>query len=358
MNETLDVVIIGAGSAGLAALREVRKHTQRFVIINDGPWGTVCARVGCMPSKTLIEAANAFHRRNTFAEFGIQNADSLTCDMPAVLRRVRRLRDDFVASTVKTTQDLGERAISGRVRLLAPGRLEVNGQELSTHNIIIATGSSPIVSKPWGTLGKRLLTTDTLFEQEILPSRMAILGMGPIGIEMAQALSRLGIEVVGFGSRPTIAGLTDPQVNAVAIELLGREFSLHLGEKAELTAAGEGLKVCTETTEVVVDGVLAALGRHPNISDLGLETLGIPLDEHGMPPVNPSTMQVADLRVFMAGDANDQAAILHEAADDGHIAGFNAMRATPVCFRRRTPLAIVFADPNIAVVGRDRKSVV
>lgn len=351
MNETLDVVIIGAGSAGLAALREVRKHTQRFVIINDGPWGTVCARVGCMPSKTLIEAANAFHRRNTFAEFGIQNAGSLTCDMPTVLRRVRRLRDDFVASTVKTTQDLGERAISGRARLLAPGRLEVNGQELHAHNIIIATGSSPIVSKPWSTLGKRLLTTDTLFEQEILPSRMAILGMGPIGIEMAQALSRLGIEVVGFGSRPTIAGLTDPQVNAVAIELLGREFSLHLGEKAELTASDEGLKVRTETTEVVVDGVLAALGRHPNISDLGLETLGIPLDEHGMPPVNPNTMQVADLRVFMAGDANDQAAILHEAADAGHIAGFNAMRATPVCFRRRTPLAIVFADPGIAVVG-------
>lgn len=102
----------------------------------------------------------------------------------------------------------------------------------------------------------------------------------------------------------------------------------------------------------MVDRALAALGRHPNISNLGLETLGVPLDEHGMPPINPNTLQVADLRIFMAGDANDQAPILHEAADDGHIAGLNATRPVPVCFKRRTPLTIVFTDPNIATVGR------
>ncbi len=352
MNETLDVIIIGAGTAGLAALREVRKHTQNFVIINDGPWGTVCARVGCMPSKALIEAAHAFYHRNAFMEFGIQGTDSLTLDMPAVLRRVRRLRDNFVGSTVKTTEDLGERAISGRVRLLGPDRLEVNGQKLRARNIIIATGSSPMVPKPWSTLGKQIFTTDTLFEQENLPARMAVLGMGPIGIEMAQALSRLGIGIVGFGGSQTIAGLTDPKVNAVAVDLLRREFSLNLGEKAELTAVSDGLRVRAGNAEVVVDGVLAALGRHPNISNLGLETLGVPLDDHGMPPINPNTMQVADLRVFMAGDANDQAAILHEAADEGHIAGINATRSVPICFTRRIPLAIVFADPSIAAIGR------
>ncbi|MDO8894657.1 MAG: dihydrolipoyl dehydrogenase [Nitrosomonas sp.] len=351
MDEILDVIIVGAGSAGLAALREVRKYTQRFVIINDGPWGTVCARVGCMPSKTLIEAANAFHRRGSFEEFGIRGGDQLTLDIPAVLRRVRRLRDDFVASTVKTTEELGERAISGRVRLLAPDRLEVNGEELRAQKIIIAIGSRPIVPAPWNALGNRLLTTDTLFEQETLPARMAVVGMGPIGAEMAQALSRFGIQVVAFGGSQAIAGLTDPQVIAVATDLFGREFPLHLGEKAELSLVGEGVQVRSGKIDVVVDCVLAALGRRPNIDNLGLETLGVSLDEHGMPPVNPGTMQVANLPVFMAGDANDQAPLLHEAADEGYIAGLNATRPNPICFTRRTPLAIVFSDPNIAVVG-------
>lgn len=351
MNETLDVIIVGAGSAGLSALRQVRKHTQRFVIINDGPWGTVCARVGCMPSKVLIEAANAFHRRDTFKEFGINGPDQLALNIPDVLRRVRRLRDDFVASTLKTTEELGERAISGHVRLLAPDKLEVNGQELRAHNIIIATGSRPVVPSSWLSLGERLLTTDTLFEQETLPSSMAVVGMGPIGVEMAQALSRLGINVVAFNGSQTVAGLTDPQVNTVATELLEHEFPIHLGDKADLNVVSKGVQVSAGKTKVVVDCVLAALGRRPNIENLGLETLGVSLDQHGMPPINPNTMQVSDLPIFMAGDANDQIPLLHEAADEGYISGVNATHASLICFKRRTPLAIVFSDPGAAIVG-------
>ncbi|PXX17712.1 dihydrolipoamide dehydrogenase [Nitrosomonas ureae] len=351
MNEILDVIIVGGGSAGLSALREVRKHTDRFVIINDGPWGTICARVGCMPSKALIEAANAFHRRNTFEEFGIRGSDQLTLDIPAALQRVRKLRDDFVASTVKTTEELGKRAISGRARLLAPDRLEVNGKELRAHKIIIATGSHPIIPTSWSnSLCDRLLTTDTLFEQETLPAHMAVIGMGFIGVEMAQALSRFGIKVTAFGGNQ-FAGLTDPQVIARATDLLGKEFPLHLGKKANLNLVHEGIQVRAGSVEIVVDCVLAALGRRPNIDHLGLETLGVSLDQHGMPPVNRNTMQIANLPVFLAGDANDQAPLLHEAADEGYIAGLNAMRSDPLCFTRRTPLTIIFTDPNIAIVG-------
>ncbi|HLP81592.1 MAG TPA: FAD-dependent oxidoreductase, partial [Nitrosomonas sp.] len=104
--------------------------------------------------------------------------------------------------------------------------------------------------------------------------------------------------------------------------------------------------------EIIVDGVLAALGRHPNIANLGLETLGVPLDDHGIPPIDPTTMQIADLRVFMVGDVHARSALLHEAADEGHMAGINATRSIPICFLRRTPLAIVFSDPNIAIVGK------
>jgi dihydrolipoamide dehydrogenase len=356
MNEKFDVIIIGAGTAGLAALREVKKRTRNFILINDGPWGTVCARVGCMPSKTLIEAANAFHHRGTFQEFGIRGEASLTVDIPAVLQRVRKLRDAFVASTLKETNALGTRAISGQARLLGVGRLMVNGRELHAQNIIIATGSHPIVPEAWPKITQQLLTTDTLFEQKTLPRRMAVIGSGPIGIEMAQALSRLGIDIVAFGAETTIAGLSDGRVNAVAIELLRREFTLHLGKKAYLDTAvidgvGCGVQVRIKNSVAVVDSVLVSLGRRPNIQHLGLETLGVELNEKGLPPVDPYTMQIGDLPVFMPGDANGHKRLLHEAADEGHIAGINATRPDPTVFARRTPLAIVFADPGIAMVG-------
>lgn len=357
MKANYDVVIVGAGSAGLAALREVRKRTPQFLLVNDGPWGTTCARVGCMPSKLLIEAANAYHRRSSFDEFGIRGAGALAVDLGAVLRRVRRLRDDFVSSTLQATGELGERAIRGRARLLGSGRLEVGGREIAARAIVLAPGSSPIVPASWPALGARLLTTDTLFEQPTLPQRVGVVGLGAIGVEMAQALARLGIAVTAFG-RSHVAGLTDPKVRDAATALLEREFKLHLGAQVQLTMAGESIRMRAGKDEATVDAVLAALGRRPNLAGLGLETLGIALDGRGMPPVDATTMQIAGLPLFLAGDANGERALLHEAADEGHIAGLNAVRvaagARPECYVRRTPLAIVFAEPNIALAGRRR----
>lgn len=351
MKKSVDVVIIGAGSAGLAALSEVKKHTQNVIIINDGPWGTTCARVGCMPSKLLIEAANAFHHRTTFEEFGIRGADQLRVDRSAVLRRVRRLRDAFVASTLNATESMGERAITGRARLLGPNRVHVNGVEIIARHIIIATGSRPVVPEPWRSLGARVQTTDTLFEQTTLPDSMAVVGLGPLGVELAQALSRLGIHVTAFSHSPLLAGLTDPQVNVVAQESLSHEFVMHLGADAELTATTSGVRARSDKHEVEVEQVLVALGRRPNIDDLGLENLGATLDDKGMPAVNRTTLQIADLPIFLAGDANAEVPLLHEAADDGHIAGINATQPIVTCYARRTPLAIVFAEPGIAMVG-------
>lgn len=351
MTESVDVAIIGAGSAGLAALSEVKKRTQNVIIINDGPWGTTCARVGCMPSKLLIEAANAFHHRATFEEFGIRGADQLTVDRSAVLRRVRRLRDAFVASTLNATESMGTRAITGRARLLGSNRVHVNDIEIIARHIIIATGSRPVVPAPWRALGDRIQTTDTLFEQANLPNRMAVVGLGPLGVELAQALSRLGVHVTAFSRNSLIAGLTDPQVNTAAQESLSHEFAMHLGTDAELTATATGVRVRSGKQDVEVDQVLVALGRLPNIDGLGLETLGVALDDKGMPEVNRTTLQIADLPVFLAGDANAEVPLLHEAADDGHIAGINATQPVVTCYARRTPLAIVFAEPGIAMIG-------
>ena len=350
--DSLDVIIVGAGTAGLAALREVQKRTQRFVIINDGPFGTLCARAGCMPSKALIAAANAFHARHTLRDFGIAGGEDLSVDVGAVLRRVRATRDPFVAANVAITNALGERAIRGRAQLLAPDRVRVDGRELRARRIILATGSTPYVPEAFRPLGSRVLTTDTLFEQDTLPARIGVIGQGPLGVELAQALHRLGLAVVAVGEGQLVAGLTDPVVNAVAVVALEEELEVHLGDAAELSAVPDGVLVRAGTLEATVDSVLVALSRKPNVEGLGLENLGVPLDSQGLPKVDMHTMQVGALPVFLVGDALGEAMILHEATDDGHVAGLNATAETAARYRRRTALRVVFSEPNIARVGK------
>jgi dihydrolipoamide dehydrogenase len=144
-----DLVILGAGTAGLAALREAVKRGANALLVNHGPWGTTCARVGCMPSKALIAAADAFHARLGFAEFGLRGAEALTVDRRAALARVRALRDDFVAGALEAVERLGERAVSGRGRLAGPGRVEIDGRLVAAHSVIVATGSRPILPAAW-----------------------------------------------------------------------------------------------------------------------------------------------------------------------------------------------------------------
>jgi len=352
LTRSCDIAIIGAGTAGLSALSAIRKQTEDFLLINDGPYGTTCARVGCMPSKALIEAANAFHHRLALKQIGVSGADGLAVDVTAVLNRVRDLRDDFVAGVLKVTKDIGKRNIEGRARFVDAQVLEVNGERLQARRIVIATGSRPILPDSWKAVGQRVLTTDDLFEQRTLPKRMAVVGLGGVGAEMAQALSRLGVEVQGFDAAEQLAGITDPLVNQALIEVLRAEFQVCLGAGADLRQTQDNVEVSAGSSRIIVDQVLVALGRRPNVDSLGLETLGVDLDEHGVPPFDPLTMQVGDLPVYIAGDANSRMPLLHEAADDGHIAGYNALRERPECFERRTPLAIVFTDPNVAVVGR------
>jgi dihydrolipoamide dehydrogenase len=352
MNESYDVAIIGAGTAGLSALREIRRQTQNFVVINDGPYGTTCARVGCMPSKALIEAAAAFHRRRHFEDFGIRNADRLEIDIAAVMSRVRRLRDDFVAGAVKLTSGLGPRNIAGRARFLAPDTLQVGDRRLRAKAIIISTGSTPIVPKEWPALGDRLLTSDDLFERQSLPQSLAMIGMGPLGVELAQALSRLGVRVTAFTDMQQICGLADPAVSERALTLLRDEFEIHIGPRVQIEATSNGVRVRSGDRVTEFDAVFSAIGRSPNLAGLGLENLGVPLDERGLPPIDRRSLRIAQLPIYIAGDVDGRMPLQHEANDDGHIAGHNALLDTPTRFQRRTSLGIVFCEPQIAFVGR------
>ncbi len=358
MHKDVEIAIIGSGSAGLYAMPMVRKSRKEFVVINGGAYGTTCARVGCMPSKALIQVANDYHRRTFFDRAGIYGSERLTVDIPAVLRHVRSLRDGFVGKVVaNTVEKMPEYFINAYARFEEPDLLRLdNGDSIRAKKFIIATGGHPIVPEAWRRFGDRVLTTDSLFEQEDLPPTMAVLGLGVIGLEMGQALSRLGIHVVGVDMLETVGGLHDPEINRVALELIGTEFPLWLGQPAEIEEQPDGrLRVNSGERSLVVDKVLAALGRAPNLQNLGLDKLGVKFNARGLPDYDPETMQIGDLPVFIAGDVNGARPTLHEAADEGRIAGFNATHENVTRFKRKPWLGITFCDPNIAAVGASWK---
>lgn len=352
--DTVDVAIVGGGSAGLSALRRVADRSGRYVLIDHGPLGTTCARTGCMPSKALLHVANAYYRARGLAEQGIGGTAGLACELPAVLRYVRQMRDRFTRGMVARTRELaGDNLVSGKAKLLGPDRLQVGEREIRAARIILATGAEPMVPGPWRALGDRLLTSDTLFEQEALPRRMALVGLGAIGLELGQALSRLGVSVTGFSLDPTIGGVTDPDVHAAAYDAIAHEFPMHLGAAAEIDMTGDRVRVYAGEASAEVSAVLAAMGVKPRLESLGLESLGVPLDARGLPPVHPQTGQVADLPIYLAGDNNGFRPVLHEALDEGLIAGSNAgLIGDAVCYCRRVPLRIVFSDPQLAVAGQ------
>jgi len=353
MKKEVDVAIIGAGSAGLYALSQVKKKTSNFLVINEGPYGTTCARVGCMPSKSLIRISEYYHEREYFEKSGILHSEKLSISMPDVLKRVRKHRDILVAGNIKNITRLGDKVLSGRAEFINANTLKVGDDEIVAKKIIIATGSTPVFDPKWEAFKEHILTTDELFEQEDLPATLGVLGLGVIGLELGQALSRLGIKVTAVHSREFIGGLTDPQVNENMLALCKKEFEIWLGGGRAVLSKVEGkIKIKNDENEVLVDKVLVAIGRKPNLESLKLENLGIELDKRGMPNFDPKTMQIEDLPIYIAGDVNADRPLLHEAADEGRIAGYNVVQ-NQKSFKRKVPLAIVFTDPNIALIGKD-----
>lgn len=353
----VDVAIIGAGSAGLSARREVAKETQNYVVIDDGPLGTTCARVGCMPSKVLIQVANDFHRRKKFDQVGIRGGAGVSLDDAAVMRHVRKLRDRFVRgvmSGIEAWRDTN--LIRGRARFVSPNQLEIStadGEEsIQAKRIILGTGSTPIMPGAWRSVSHRLFDSNGIFELESLPKSVAVIGLGVIGLELGQALARLGVQVRGFTLDKRLGGLSDPAIQDYAFAAMSDEFPITLAGVDSLTERDGKLWVAADGAEFPFDKALLAMGRRPNVRNLGLEEIGVPMDARGIPVFDGGTFRIEGTPIYIAGDVNAQRPILHEASDEGRIAGFNSVRDTDQCFRRRTLLAITFSDPNIAVVGQ------
>ncbi|SNY52563.1 dihydrolipoamide dehydrogenase [Arsukibacterium tuosuense] len=355
----VDVAIIGAGTAGLTAYNAARKHTDKLVLIESGSYGTTCARVGCMPSKLLIAAAERAHDAANSGLFGIQIND-IVIDSEQVLKRVRQERDNFVGSVLKSMQAIADdHKLKGPARFLAPGLLAVGETtEIAAKRIVIATGSSPVIPEMFQGLGKRLLTTDNLFELPALPKNIAVFGAGAIGLELGQALSRLGVDVYLFGRSGAVAGIADKEIRDYARQYFNKEFYLDTdADVTDISAVTDGVSISfTHRDKGPVTGlfdyVLLATGRAPNLNSLDLQNSGLSLNDKGLPLTDPSTLQCGDKPVFLVGDANQQLPMLHEAAHEGRIAGDNAGHYPDlISAKRYVPFSVVFTSPQISSVG-------
>lgn len=354
----VDVAIIGAGTAGLSARREVEKAGKRSVLIESGPYGTTCAREGCMPSKLLIAAADAMYGVEHAARFGVR-VDGARVDGPAVLERVRAERDRFVGFPVRRTEAIPEdERLIGEARFLDANTLMVGDQRVTARATVIATGSYPWIPPPYDAIREHVETSADVFEWPDLPKSLAVIGTGVIALELGQALHRLGVEVAFFNPFDELGPFTDPAVQRASRAALGGELELHLGitdVSAQVIdgAIRIGWREDGATHERDFERVLVATGRRPNVAALDLAKTGLTLDSKGLPPWDPCTCRCADTPIFMAGDVSGHGQLLHEASDEGHIAGANAAYYPDVSPHvRRAELAIAFTHPQMAMVGR------
>ena len=218
-------------------------------------------------------------------------------------------------------------------------------------------GSTPQVPDSLDAVGDCVMVNDDVFELEDLPNSVAVIGGGIIALELGQALHRLGVRTGFFLRSDRLGPLTDPVVIQSAREAFDRELDMHFSTRFEATPERTGARFHFEradgsTGEQHFDRVLAATGRSPNLAGLSIEASGVELDARGIPVCDPLTGQCGDSPVYLAGDVTGSLALLHEAADEGKIAGYNAAHFPESrAHRRRTPLAAVFTDPGIAMVG-------
>ncbi|OTG56378.1 dihydrolipoyl dehydrogenase [Acinetobacter sp. ANC 3903] len=356
-----DIIIIGAGTAGITAYQEAIKYTQNILIVNDGSWDTTCARVGCMPSKVLISAANRMH--------DIQNANLVGLNVKAeintsqVMQHVRMLRDHFTNAILKDVNSWAtEHKISGQTQFVNQNTIIVNGQEYQSKSFIVAVGSTPSVDSQWKEqLGDRLITSDQIFELEKLPQSLAVIGSGVIAIELAQAMQRLGVKITVFARSRKVGALSSPALQNLAQD----EISKNLNIKFEtlpttVQRATQGVIIKFEennqTQQLNVEYLLVATGRKSYLDTLLLNNIDHAYTDLKKLPVNSKTKQLGDYPIFIAGDAHTNTPIQHEAAHEGRQAVHNCLNYPAIKnLKTLTPLAIVFSAPEMATVGQSFK---
>ncbi|MDQ9172356.1 dihydrolipoyl dehydrogenase [Oxalobacteraceae bacterium R-40] len=352
----VDVAIVGAGTAGLNAMKEVQLAGKSFVLIDHGPLGTTCARVGCMPSKAVLHAG-AVWQGYTLPAIGRGDAIKHEISANDLWSKAQQTRTMLYSGLAdRTRASAGDRLLMGHAQFVSPDAIEVDGQRIHAQAFVIATGSTPVLPAFLDRVKDRVLTTDSVFDLDVLPETIGIIGLGAIGLEIGLALARLGVRVIAADKQQQAGGISDPEISKRVLQRFGREkgLTMWLGTDISVQPSEDGVSVSISngvTTEKV-EWLLAAMGRKPNLAGLRLDLAGIDLNESGRPAVDPHTTRSGQSAIYFAGDVAGIRPLLHEAADEGLIAGWNTARhGQTTAFHRRVPFAIVFSDPDIAAIG-------
>lgn len=352
-----DIIIIGAGTAGITAYKEAIKHTQNILIINEGPWDTTCARVGCMPSKVLIAAANRMHDINTASSVGLKLKAEI--DTEGVMQHVRTLRDRFTKATLKDVNSWDKtHKISGKASFIDKQTIEVNNTHYQAKSFILAVGSTPVINEEWKKeLNNLLITSDQIFELKMLPKRIAVIGSGVIAIELAQALHRLGVETTIFARSQKVGSLSSPTLQTLAQTIFSDELDIKFKTLPDHVEKNQQqimirFKENGKEEKIIVDYILNATGRTSLLNTLSLENISPHYADIKKIPVDALTKQLDDLPIFIIGDAFSSPPIQHEAAHEGRKTVKNCLNFPQVePIKTLTPLGIMFSSPEMASIG-------
>lgn len=347
-----DLVVIGAGSAGLTAVRFAAQLGRKAALVEKGRVGGDCAWTACVPSKTLLKAASVAHEMRHADRYGVSLARPAV-DFKAVMGYVRSVVE--AAYQLESTEVLQAEGIDvylGEAHFLDSHTIAVRDANLTARRVVIATGAQPLVPPIDGLDGVDYLTYETVWDLEVVPRHMLVVGGGPVGCELAQAFCRLGAGITLLESGPRLLPHDEPEASELIAQALVKDgIDLHVNTRADrVWKEGHEIHVATTGQELTGDALFLAVGRRPTVEGLELEKAGIRYDSNGI-KVN-ERLRTSQRHIYAAGDCTGNGyQFTHYAGYQGFMAARNAL--LPGAKRGvldRVPWA-TFTDPEIAHAG-------
>ncbi len=353
-----NMAVIGAGSAGLVAAYIAATVKAKVVLIEKHKMGGDCLNTGCVPSKALLRSAKILSYVRRAGEFGFKEGN-INFDFAEVMERVQRIiRKVEPHDSAERYTALGVDCIQGEAKITSPYVIEVNGREITSRSIVVATGARPFVPPIPGIDSVDYLTSDNVWDLRELPERLVVLGGGPIGCELTQAFARLGSRVTQVEMLPRILIREDEEISAMVKKRLIEEgVDVRTGHRAKevVVEAGEKFLVCDrdgETVKIAFDEILVAVGRAANAKGFGLEELGVRLNKNGTIETN-EILQTNFPNIFCAGDVAGPYQFTHTASHQAWFASVNALFGAVKTFKADYSVIpwATYTDPEVARVG-------